>query len=216
MLERIVNIEPNFNFKQQQRKSPNFDKMFSHVLDGKQAGSDTANLSAAALFLQKMRWQLIKMKQHGTEKVELRFMVDGIEFETELEISLISSGRQKFTVYDYFFDGGKRLRCGTMYSLEKRHLAELLDYELSPLHTIKIYFDRAVSDSLHHDLPFSSLPEVSWFDNLMPQLTSELENIYTGALAFVEKVLQAPTSRLKHAQQITPVLELERFTIEEI
>ncbi len=216
MLERIINIEPGFDFKRQQHKSPHFDKMFSHVLDGKQAGSDTANLSPAAIFLQKMRWQLLKLKQHGAEKVELRFIVDGLEFEAELEVSIQNAGRQKFYVYDYFTDGGKRMRCGTLYSLDKRNLTEISDYELAPLTTTKIYFDRAVSDSLHHDLPFSSLPEVSWFEHLVPKLKSEFENIYTGALAFVEKVLQAPTSRLQHTQQNTSVLELERFTIEEL
>ncbi len=216
MLDRIVNIEPGFNFKRQQPKSPQFDKLFSNVLEGKQTSGDKANLSPAATFLQKMHWQLLKMKQRGPEKVELRFIVDELEFETEMEVSIQNQGRQKFYVYDHFVDEGKRLRCGIQYSLEKRSPSDVSNYEIMPLNTTKLFFDRAVSDSLHHDLPFASYPEVNWYENLVPQLKSELENIYTGALAFVEKVLQAPTSKLKQVNQTTQSIDLERFTIEEI
>lgn len=217
MLERIVNIDSGFDFRQrQQRRSGQFDKLFSHAADGKPFGNDSANLSPAALVLQKMHWQLLRLKNISSGRVFLNFVVDNIEFETELEPASTDSEPQKFLMNDYFYEDGKRLRCSTVYTLPRKKLSESSEYALAPLQAVKVYFDRAVADSVHHDLPFSAIPELSWYDSLFDRLDSELGNIYTGALAFVEKVLQGNSQRIKAERQKASALELERFTMIEM
>ncbi len=216
MLERIVTIESGFDFRKPQGRSKQFDKAFAHAVDNRIIGSDSANLSPAAVFLQRMHWRLIKLKQSSSEKVLLHFLVDDIEFETDLELTPHSSGKQRFLMSDYFLKDGKRLRCGTLYSLERKLLTESAEYELAPLNAVKAYFERAVSDSKHHDFPVNAIPEISWYDTLNDRLSSELNNIYTGALALVEKVVQGAIHRVTSERQQHSLLELERFTIVEM
>ena len=213
MLERIVNVDSNFDFKRQQKKSPHFDKAFLSATEAKGTSADSANFSAAAVFLQRIHWRLLKFKLFNSEKVALSFVVDNIEFETELEFSAQSTGRQKFCVYDYFFEEGKRLRCGTNYSLVRKSTHEVAEYSSLSLDNTKIYFDRAVNDSVHQDIPFSTIPEISWYEGILSGLEIEFDNIYTGALIFVEKVLNEITHQVPSARKLPAEIELERFTM---
>jgi hypothetical protein len=217
LLERIVNVDSGFDFRHgQQRRSGQFDKLFAHPADNKAFGSDSANLSPAALVLQRMHWQLLRFKSLSSERMLLHFVVDNIEFETELEPAISENEHQRFQMTDYFFEDGKKLRCSTGYTLIRKKLAETSEYHLAPLQAVKSYFDRAVTDSAHHDLPFSAIPEIVWYDGLLEKLDTELNNIYTGALAFVEKIMANAPQRSKTERSKSASLELERFTMVEM
>lgn len=216
-LERIVSVDSGFFMRKESRKSPGFDKVYRQAMETRLIPHDSAQFSPAAQFLQKIRWRLLSLKTSADEKLHLHFIDDDIEFITEIDMRTFDmEGKQYFRMNDYFFIEGKRIQSTLVYGVDKAHARESDSYELLPLKAVKKFFERAVSDSYHHGLPFSAIPELVWFDGIKGDLDTELRNIMIGVAAVAEKVFQLQNPKTKSASAENQLVQYDRLIITEV
>lgn len=216
-LERISNVDSGFFMRQQAKKGAAFEKYLRRAYDGRNtAHQDSAEFSPAAVFLQRIKWQLRGMKRSHEDKLQFHFLVDNIEFFTEIdEHQLLTPGRQHFRVIDYFLLNGKQIQVTLLSSIERQAAFSVDEYQIQTLDSLKTFFDRALTDSVVHPMPFSAIPEFAWSEGLGRGLESELQNILVGIMGVAEKVLQLPIPKKAAHYSTDNVVSLEKLMINE-
>ncbi|MBI2417362.1 MAG: hypothetical protein HYV28_05560 [Ignavibacteriales bacterium] len=216
-LERISNVDSGFLMKQKPRKGAAFEKFLHQAYEANRGfPHDSAEFSPAAKFLQRIKWQLRSLKRAGEEKLQFHFMVDTVDFFTEIdEHHIVLPGKQHFRICDYFYLDNKQIQATLLAGVERVAALSVDEYEIQPLPAVKTFFDRSVADSRHHPLPFSAIPEFQWSDGIYRNIESELLNILVGVMGIAEKVLQMPVPKKTVLTGEEPVVQLEKLMINE-
>jgi len=216
MLERVLNINSGFGLRENQNRPTGFDKYFQTSVETHSAIHDSINISPAAVLLQKIKWKLLQLKTVSKDKIAVRFACDEIEFLTEIDMNLnLHFWRQVFNAYDYFVFDRKKIKCSLQYSISPNQQIDKNEFELMELRSLKQFFEKAVTDSSHHELPFSAIPEIGWYEGSQARLEYELINVFHGVILLVDKLYPGQLHISGNSAEVKP-LQMERFVATEI
>lgn len=91
MLEKVVNISPNSDYKKS-AGSPKYYKKVNSYTYSSNPINDTALISPATALLAAYGWKLKKINQEA-DKVHIIFELDGFEFDTTVELNQLNKFR---------------------------------------------------------------------------------------------------------------------------
>jgi len=100
MLDKIVNINSNFQFKGGGSHSAGFDKIFHGGVTSRLNPNDSIMFSPLAQYLSRINWQLKALSYISKTKMHLDFLFDGFEFSAEIDLlDYFKDNRQTYNIY---------------------------------------------------------------------------------------------------------------------
>lgn len=104
MLDKIININSNFQYKGGGSHSPGFDKIFNGVITSR--NNDSIKLSPLAQYLSRVNWQLKELSFTSKTRLHIELLVDGFEFSTEIDLNdYFRLNRQLYNIFKTFETG---------------------------------------------------------------------------------------------------------------
>lgn len=190
MLDKIINIKPEYRYKEGSGSHFGFQKFLQNSGGNKFLYHDSISFSPAAIFLTKINWQLKDIDLAPNKKLSLIFSTYDFEFSTEIDfLEFYSDPRHYYNITKDFLTFGKKIRLMIRMSTRKNpfHLDENIErVNLSGLDRLfeRIYnleisgeidkYDSSVlrdlMDGIHDDI----LNEFNFIDTAFYTLVSKL------------------------------------------
>lgn len=100
MLDKIININSNFQFKGGGSHSAGFEKFLNGVIAQRVNLNDSIKFSPMAQYLARINCQLKNISFSSKTSVKIEFMLDGFDFSTELDIiNYFKDNRQLYNIF---------------------------------------------------------------------------------------------------------------------
>lgn len=206
MLEKIRDINSNLNYKKENNNIIHSFSGGNYTVKGNL--NDTITFSSAALFLNNINWHLKELKINesdllgvDTGKINIRFIVDNLEFKTEIE--LLNRNNNDYQKYEVTknYEEINEIKNSTVFmsiNLNEINIIKSIDYELKTFHTLfNRIFDYVMENDLIHkkrdELIDNKIIKDDYSlqlitDGLVPSLTLELSNITNLLFEFINRL----------------------------
>lgn len=98
MLDKIININSNFQYKGGGSHSAGFDKFFNGIITSSR--NDSIKFSPLAQYLSRINWQLKNLSFLSKTRVHIELLVDGFEISADLDlIDYFKTNRQLYNIF---------------------------------------------------------------------------------------------------------------------
>lgn len=208
MLDKIININSNFQFKGGGSHSAGFEKLFQGVIPSRLNSNDTIKFSPLAQYLARINWQLKELSFVSKTKLQINFLLDGFEFNAELDLmDFFKDNRQSYNIFRMVETGVYSSKIRLRISSRKKKLIltdNLQKIELKGLFRLfeKISGIEADSEKLRSDLQ----------EGIRAELADEFEFINVIIYNIFNKLgTSIPESFIFHDDDTEPVI-IEKIT----
>jgi hypothetical protein len=215
MLERIINIKPEFKYRDGRGSGFGFQKFFQTANQNRTVFHDSISLSPAAVFLSKINWQLKEMTISSKEKLNIIISVSDFEFGTELDfLSFYSTQRQYFDVAKIFISAAKSFRLLLNISAKKNRLKINDNLERIPLSGLTKLLDRIFSLEINGVIDkYDSLALRDLMDGIDEDIINDFNYINNALYTLVSKIgnFNLPENYLFNDDRTEPII-IEKIT----
>ncbi|MBU2492226.1 MAG: hypothetical protein KJ571_06330 [Bacteroidetes bacterium] len=186
MLEKIANINSNSPYNGGKKKSGNFEKFLHRPNIEREMGKDSISLSPGALYLSRINWQLKEISYHGDEKVLVEFIIDGFDFNTEIDfVNFYTNSRQKFKVSAKNIEDLGSKKALIVFDVHKGQIMLEDERHLEELTALKKIFEKISSSISEYDVNFDYN---NFIEGLKDELTLEFQIITNHLYTFINKL----------------------------
>lgn len=188
MLNKIENISPNAAYKEK----PNYamsTKEVSHTVSNIAEVNDFSSLSEAIKFWGILKWKLKQFKKNSNGKIEIDFSIDDLSFHVSLSEPYYQSQLSEYEIYyelGSLSDENKKKLKILIKSAAKESLLSANPTELFFLRTLFYRIFQFIA--VNPDYEIKSETEQILFYELKEGLASELSDIHTKLILFLDKV----------------------------
>jgi len=215
MLERIRDINPNLNYKKENGNLINSSPVGNYTVKGNL--NDTITFSSAALFLNNINWHLKELRINESDKISVRFVVDNIEFKTDIELfNHLNYEYQKYEV-SKDIEGINEIKKSMIFisiNLNEIYKTKNINYELKTFHSLfNRFLDYIIQTGLinqnKNELKDNIIFENDYSfqlitDGLIPSLIVELSNITNSLFEFIDRLgykINFENKKMEHLAQ---------------
>lgn len=205
MLEKIHDINSNLNYKKENNNIIHSSSGGNYTVKGNL--NDTITFSSAALFLNNINWQLKELKINesdllgvATGKINIKFIVDSIEFKTEIELLNRNNDYQKYEVSKNYEEINE-IRNSTVFlsiNLNEINIIKNIDYELKTFHALfnrisDYVMENGLLNKKKDELIVNKIIKDDYSlqlitDGLIPSLALELSSITNLLFEFINRL----------------------------
>lgn len=208
MLDRIINIKTDLNYKGSKYSGP--ATKYRNVLPGKMSINDTISFSPAVHYLARINWRLKEIIGRGKETVKIIFLVGEFEFQAEIDLVRFNSqSRQFFDIIKNIQNAkNKEERIILTVSVGKDNYSLRDDIQVLELNGLRKLFQRIAYLEVANEISkFDSIALKDLMDEINFNIIREFEYINTAFFTLVEKLI--PEKSLqghKFEEQVEPVI----------
>lgn len=190
MLDKIINIKPNFGYKEGKGRHPGFQKYFQTANYNKSAFHDSISFSPAAIFLSKVNWNLKEIDILTKEKINLIFSISEFEFKTEIDfLTLYSEPRHFYTISKDYSAPGNTMRLILNLSAQKNIITLNENIDRVFLNGLDKLFGRMLALEICGEIDkYDSSALRNLMDGIDDEIALEFEYINTALFTLVNKL----------------------------
>lgn len=190
MLDRIINIRSDFQFKSGSRKHSGLEKLFFADHDGRSGVHDSMNFSPAANLLARVNWGVKDVKVSGSDRISVIFIIEGFEFHAEFDRhSFYVEPRQFYSIIKTNEQQGRKIKTLLRISIKKEKLAITDNPEPKSINGIRKLFDRIFALELSGEIDkYDSSALKTLFDGINDSLSGEFEYINGVFFSLIDKL----------------------------
>lgn len=189
MLDKILNINPELNFKGKEQKSSQRNLLKKNY-DSSNHFGDSINISPSLMYLTALGWHLKELKNTHNEKVFISFLLSDFEFQSEIDIFNLQKFKQIFLkVIQEKIDNTTTLKTQVDFAVDVNNLNLDSKIYFIELNALALLFSKILkygSDFHLSSVETSTLNHLT--DDLFDELNFELTIISNSILFFVEKL----------------------------
>ncbi len=146
MLEKIINIKPDFHYKSKGVKNPYSDKYAELAGLNRNSYHDSIEFSPAAVFLSKINWKLKNKTSQSGEKLNLIFYIKDLEFSTEIDfVNFYNETRQSYKILKAAEFRNKKINIELTVTVKKEKISIENNIENVKIIALNKLFERILS-----------------------------------------------------------------------